>query len=86
MNLELAKKPAVCLEYILVHEMVHLLERRHAYWSTLCSTGLIEGAGIGIFHNLREVDALDARDSLYHACPLKNVDLVKYYPYEQLNL
>ena len=29
LNLELVKKPALCLEYILVHEMVHLLERRH---------------------------------------------------------
>lgn len=29
LNLELAKKPAECLEYILVHEMVHLLERQH---------------------------------------------------------
>ena len=29
LNLELAKKPAPCLEYILVHEMVHLLERHH---------------------------------------------------------
>jgi predicted metal-dependent hydrolase len=29
LNLELAKKPPACLEYILVHEMVHLLERRH---------------------------------------------------------
>ncbi len=28
-NLELAKKPIACLEYILVHEMVHLLERHH---------------------------------------------------------
>lgn len=28
-NSELAKKPYSCLEYILVHEMVHLLERRH---------------------------------------------------------
>lgn len=28
-NLELAKKPLSCLEYILVHEMVHLLERHH---------------------------------------------------------
>lgn len=28
-NLELAKKPRICLEYILVHEMVHLLERQH---------------------------------------------------------
>lgn len=29
LNLELAKKPMHCLEYILVHEMTHLLERRH---------------------------------------------------------
>ncbi len=29
LNLELAKKPPACLEYILAHEMVHLLERRH---------------------------------------------------------
>jgi len=28
-NLELAKKPEYCLEYIIVHEMVHLLERHH---------------------------------------------------------
>ena len=29
LNLELAKKPPECLEYILVHEMVHLLEPTH---------------------------------------------------------
>jgi predicted metal-dependent hydrolase len=29
LNLELAKKPEHCLEYIIVHEMVHLLERHH---------------------------------------------------------
>lgn len=29
LNLELAKKPIRCLEYILVHEMIHLLERNH---------------------------------------------------------
>ena len=29
LNLELAKKPSACLVYILVHEMVHLLEREH---------------------------------------------------------
>ncbi len=28
-NLELAKKPASCLEYIVVHELTHLLERNH---------------------------------------------------------
>jgi len=29
LNLELAKKPIECIEYILVHELVHLLERSH---------------------------------------------------------
>ena len=29
LNLELAKKPIECLEYVLVHELVHLLERYH---------------------------------------------------------
>lgn len=29
LNLELAKKPPECLQYIVVHEMVHLLERYH---------------------------------------------------------
>jgi predicted metal-dependent hydrolase len=29
LNLELVKKPVQCLEYIVVHEMVHLLERHH---------------------------------------------------------
>ncbi len=29
LNLELAKKPIQCLEYIVVHEMMHLLERNH---------------------------------------------------------
>lgn len=29
LNLELAKKPPECLEYILVHELIHLLERSH---------------------------------------------------------
>ena len=29
LNLELAKKPKVCLEYILVHELIHLHERNH---------------------------------------------------------
>ncbi|MES2027044.1 MAG: SprT family zinc-dependent metalloprotease [Pseudomonadota bacterium] len=28
-NLELAKKPTQCLEYIVVHELTHLLERHH---------------------------------------------------------
>ncbi len=29
LNLELAKKPKECIEYIVVHELVHLLERNH---------------------------------------------------------
>ncbi|WP_417558593.1 M48 family metallopeptidase [Mesoflavibacter zeaxanthinifaciens] len=29
LNLELAKKPVECLEFIIVHELVHLLERSH---------------------------------------------------------
>ena len=29
LNLELAKKPMHCLEYIIVHELTHLLERHH---------------------------------------------------------
>lgn len=28
-NIELAKKPIECIEYIVVHEMVHLIERNH---------------------------------------------------------
>lgn len=29
LNLELAKKPIHCLEYIVVHELLHLIERKH---------------------------------------------------------
>ena len=29
LNLELAKKPIECTEYIIVHELVHLIERKH---------------------------------------------------------
>ncbi len=28
-NLELAKKPEHCLDFIIVHEMTHLLEKNH---------------------------------------------------------
>ena len=31
LNLELAKKPPECLEYIVVHELAHLLEPRHSH-------------------------------------------------------
>ena len=30
LNSELAKKPVSCLEYVVVHEMIHLIERRHS--------------------------------------------------------
>ncbi|TXF89331.1 M48 family metallopeptidase [Neolewinella aurantiaca] len=30
LNVELARKPPECLEYLVVHEMVHLLERTHS--------------------------------------------------------
>jgi predicted metal-dependent hydrolase len=29
LNLELAKKPAQCLEYVIAHELAHLIERHH---------------------------------------------------------
>lgn len=29
LNLELAKKPVECIEFVLVHELVHLIERHH---------------------------------------------------------
>ncbi len=29
LNLELAKKPTICLEYIIAHELIHLHERHH---------------------------------------------------------
>lgn len=29
LNLELAKKPPECLEFIVVHEMIHLIGRHH---------------------------------------------------------
>ena len=30
LNLELIKKPVGCVEYVLVHEMIHLHERQHS--------------------------------------------------------
>jgi predicted metal-dependent hydrolase len=29
LNIELEKKPKQCLQYVVVHELVHLIERRH---------------------------------------------------------
>ena len=45
LNTNLAKKPRECLEYIVVHEMIHLLERRHttaseATWIGFCRSGV----------------------------------------------
>jgi predicted metal-dependent hydrolase len=40
-NLELAKKPQDCLEYVVVHELTHLLERRHdAHFKALMDQAL----------------------------------------------
>ncbi len=30
LNLELVKKPVACIEYVIVHELVHLIERKHS--------------------------------------------------------
>lgn len=40
-NLELAKKPVMCLEYIVVHELVHLLERKHTERFTALMDGFL---------------------------------------------
>ncbi len=40
-NLELAKKPVMCLEYIVVHELLHLLERRHSERFTALMDGFL---------------------------------------------
>ncbi|MFA6602111.1 MAG: SprT family zinc-dependent metalloprotease [Candidatus Paceibacterota bacterium] len=29
LNLELVKKPIVCIEYVVVHELIHLIEKKH---------------------------------------------------------
>ena len=41
LNLELAKKPVLCLEYIVVHELVHLLERNHTERFTVLMDGFM---------------------------------------------
>ena len=40
-NLELAKKPTMCLEYIVVHELVHLIERSHSDRFTALMDGFL---------------------------------------------
>jgi predicted metal-dependent hydrolase len=40
-NLELAKKHPLCLEYIVVHEMTHLLERKHGERFTALMDGFM---------------------------------------------
>jgi predicted metal-dependent hydrolase len=43
LNLELAKKPVQCLEFIVVHELVHLLERHHnERFTTLMNSYLLQ--------------------------------------------
>lgn len=41
LNTDLAKKPPQCLEYIVVHELVHLLERRHSARFTALMDGFL---------------------------------------------
>lgn len=41
LNLELAKNPVLCLEYIVVHELVHLLERNHTERFTVLMDGFL---------------------------------------------
>ncbi len=43
LNTELAKKPPECLEYIIVHEMVHLSVRRHDEQFTRLMDGYLPG-------------------------------------------
>jgi hypothetical protein len=40
-NVELAKKHPLCLEYIVLHEMAHLLERTHSERFTKLMDGLL---------------------------------------------
>jgi predicted metal-dependent hydrolase len=40
-NVELAKKHPLCLEYIVVHEMTHLLERNHGERFAMLTDGLM---------------------------------------------
>lgn len=41
LNLELAKRPVQCLEYIVVHELVHLIERNHTDRFTVLMDGFM---------------------------------------------
>lgn len=41
LNLELAKKPESCLEYIVLHELLHLLERNHTERFTALMDGFM---------------------------------------------
>ena len=46
-NLELAKKDPACLEYVIVHEMAHLLERGHGERFTKLMDSLLPTGGTG---------------------------------------
>lgn len=49
LNLELAKKPPACLEYVLVHKLVRLLERRHNdRFRGLMGNSCLHGVRVGI--------------------------------------
>ena len=43
LNSELAKKPVPCLEYVVVHEMVHLIERGHTERFRVILDGVMPG-------------------------------------------
>jgi len=47
-NLALAKKPPGCLEYILVHEMVHFFERRRGRVGDFVAQGRVTNS---LFHD-----------------------------------
>jgi predicted metal-dependent hydrolase len=45
-HLEMAKKPVMCLEYIVVHELIHLLVRNHTERFTALMNGFMPNWGV----------------------------------------